>query len=425
MSLVKRETLNSKAAESKSKSEFIKSHLPELESLGNRQKYYIDYEFPKKQEKMVKFWQRALDYAFRYHFDSSAASFRDIYDLFIISQTMPRCLEPIIVQLIRQKEVYVMKNGDSLEPLIAILKERENKEGFTDKIWKLFKKQTPDKVEIDPMAQVIMIDLFRLALTKVDEKKDEMFEHKMILSQPELLDRMEEVAHSQGFEARQIINLLIHTKKMFCFKDKGMTYYHIHPLDDNEKRSFLNGIIIDKQMILLNSRIEDYAQKETEKANEALRFHRAGKKQEALNALAQKRIFRKIIDELNQKYMVLHGLRTKLEDAQHQKDFSTTLRQFNDIMKSVDRSNELLEQLDKAKEIDQDQEMLNREIQALNNNPELEDMYNELNAQDVKQKPKLVLLDNSKKSKNIAIEPEEKSNERMEKYLNELMEGKK
>lgn len=375
--LKKRESFGHTSTDSTIRKEFIKENLSVLQTLGGRQKYFIEYEFPRKQQNLIKFWHDNLDLAFRSYFKSSTVLVASIIELFTIESSHPN-FTPIFTELCNQKEIALVARADDVRSLIKILNERENKTSFFEKLKNLIGVSGPTKIEVQRDSHVVNISLLQTSILRVESAIEEIFRESPIVPETDFLRLLDEEAQVSGFEAKLVINILLAKARIFSFRNRSVTFYQHHSLDEEGKQAYVSEWEIDRKVAVLRAQIEQFEDQAKEKLVLALKFKEANSKAQAMNALSQKKMLMRTVEDLTSRMLMLEEMKVKIQSARSNKELNVLLKQTNNLLKASGDPVDLIDQVELIRERDFTQEQLNNEVRQIINVDELEDVFNNL-----------------------------------------------
>lgn len=275
--------------------------------------------------------------------------------------------------------MFVYKPGDPIELLVRAIKERERQEGFLDRLKGLILTKKAERYEINPNALVVAIDPFRQLLHRIDARLDSYFREAPLVLEQEIVEKLQLELSASVAEVKLALLVLQQGGQLSSLREKGQLYYFRGDLDENERMAFFNGVLLDRQIQLLNLNLDQLHQADQEKRREALRLKKAGRKAEALKALTSMRLLQKGIEETNHRLLMLEDMKMRIATAIDHKEFANVLRQVNDYMRRHgNQSDSLLDNIASLKEHEDNQEAIARELAGAAGTADLEEMYKEL-----------------------------------------------
>ena len=375
--LKKRESQVDQMNVSSARRQFIEEYFPDLLKDNGRRKYFVEYEFPKKQESLVKFWQTGISRSLRYFFLSSAVSFSDLNDLFSIEGSKPSW-NHLLTELATQKEIYITSRSDDVLPLIKILRKRQSQRGVFEILKSYIAGSKKKQIDLSSNAFVVSIELFQAAINRTIESFSSVFEKDPILPENDFLRRIERFAGVKDFEAKLIISVLLYKNELFTFRNKTTIFYHHQFINEDDRQAFISEWDIEKKVLVLRSQINQLEEDAFEKFKQAKALKDTGSKVLAMNALSQRRIIMKSVENLTSRMLMLEEMKVKIQHARDYRELNGLLKQTNQLLKSTTDPSELINQVDMIREHDANQEQLNNELRMANNLSDIEEAFQDL-----------------------------------------------
>lgn len=88
----------------------LRKFLETIKEFNNKNsliQYYVDYENPKKQQKLLRFWESTLEKLCAQYYESAVLPFNETQNLFYFGSFIPLGLEKIMEELVANQRQFI------------------------------------------------------------------------------------------------------------------------------------------------------------------------------------------------------------------------------------------------------------------------------------------------------------------------------
>ena len=374
-----------------SKLTFYKQHLSELLEPKGRLKYFIDYEFPKKQNLLKRYWQRALNLFFRHALQGSIVYWNDLLEFMNVDGGHPLGLPRLVPEFVEDGDLVILENELEFSKLVRFLQYDESyrpNEGIWNKIKGLFGSA---KQNIQPHSLVVNVAQFNTLYQKAVEKLASVFCEKRLIAEEEFLDRCQKLWGFNLIDQKAIIVVLLAKEVLYRRKEHNLVFYFLRDLakePEIEFEALTQEVILERKLDLFDNKIEELANNVNKLTDELLCLKKQNKKDEAMHLLKKRRILNTQLEQLNGKRLLLQDIVIKIGSTRGERDLADVLKRASRILEDHEKNYETLtDSLGNFQAFSNQQEEMNNLIQDMGNRSELEEMYEELEGKETTKRP--------------------------------------
>jgi hypothetical protein len=365
------------------KTNFFRTHLPDLLEDAGRIKYFVDYEFPMRQTILKKYWERAIKLFYKHAIEGAVAYWEDISEFFNFGISYPCGLTKIVEELVNEGDYIVLKNDHEFSKLASVFGGITSESSSSDGLWQRLRGIFQAKPSIlSPTSIIVNVEQFKSLYRKIEQSLSSIFYDKHALTEEEFMDRFKRLAGMNPVDQRAIIALLLHFKEIFKTRIENITVYYSRSLaneSSNDIDAALQEIVLEKKLVIFDNKLNEITTEIDRTKREALFFKKQGKKLESMQALQRCRGLSKQYEKLNTQRLLLFDIQGKLKTTHDERQLADILKATNKVLKENQNQFETIaDAIDNINEFDAQSAAMNNLINDWQNKDELNELYDDL-----------------------------------------------
>lgn len=407
----------------------MRKNFPELYDETNRIKYFAGYEYPGKQQDLLRYWTQSIDKFLSEYSNSFSFKIDDIIQQFVIEKTRPMCIPTIMEVLTRDQSTsdYIclenLNDKENQNKLNVILKSNKvavkNGEGFIQSLISplknsfkcyLWADNEKDNLKKLPVSDTIVNKQFlKSAYEKAVKDLEVIFDCEEFLTTDCFDSFAEQYLHLDYNNLLMVKHLLMTDGKLFevevyCNGRKRKCQTRIGPNDKRNQKMHQLIFELPHKILYIEGIIDELQEQVDKKETEIIGRIRANKKEGVKKIIREKKLIEKRIETYGNKKLLLDQCLFNMKNMIDNDEELGCLKEYNKIMES---HSDLMDEFRTAKDHMDSYKQYNKELDNMVNSgsdsdldSELEEMYK--NAEDgyEKEKKKSEIDENKPKGQN-------------------------